>query len=73
MTAILPGGVVDILQELHCPSSNKLDIMLEKFKFKVELKLSTLLLTIPLFSSPYSKTILKIQVASQSYYFKNVV
>ena len=64
---------MDILQELRCPSSNKLDIMLEKIKLKVELKLPTLFLTIPLFSSPYSKTTLKVQVVSQSYSFENVV
>ena len=64
---------MDILQELRCPSSNKLDIMLEKIKLKVELKLPTLFLTIPLFSSPYSKTILKIQAVSQNYSFENVV
>ena len=73
VSALLLEDAVDILQELRCRSSSKLDMMLEKFKFKVELKLPTLFLTIPLFSSPYSKTILKVQVVSQSYSFENVV
>ena len=42
ISACLSGGVVDILQELHCSSSNRLRHKARKFKFKVELKLPTL-------------------------------
>ena len=41
VSALFSGGV-DILQEVRCFSSNKVDIMLGKYKFKVELKLPTL-------------------------------